>query len=105
MNITNLKPANGYRVSLWLTENIKDLTPLQKQQIINETFVFHHFYFFEKRAKTNNVLLRFSIVLLLPVWCILIICLPFNFFITGYWGYNYYKIKWFNNWVSNCGLL
>lgn len=105
MNLINLKKVEDYRVQDWLESHIKDLTPYQKEWIRNEEIVrFAPFEFMERRKKINNVFLRLSIVFMLPVLLVLIIGLPFNFFATGSWGYDYEKIKWYSKWVSACGL-
>jgi hypothetical protein len=105
MRIIDLKPVSNYKVQEWLDSHIKELTPYQKEWIINEEIVrFAPFYFMERTKKTNNVLLRLTIIFMLPVLLLLIIGLPFNFFITGSWGYSHDKMKWYSNWVSSCGL-
>jgi hypothetical protein len=105
MNLVNLKRVSDYQVKDWLESHIKDLTPYQKEWMRNEEIVrFAPFYFMERRKKTNNILLRFTIIFMLPVLLLLIIGLPFNFFITGSWGYSDGKMKWYSKWVSACGL-
>ena len=104
MNLINLQKVSDYRVQDWLDKKIKDLTPYQKEWIRNEEIVrFAPFYFMERRKKTNTILLRFTIVFMLPILLLLIVGLPFNFFITGSWGYNFEKMKWYSNWTSKCG--
>ena len=105
MNLVNLKRVSDYQVKEWLESHIKDLTPYQKECMRNEEIIrFAPFYFMERRKKTNNILLRFTIIFMLPVLLLLIIGLPFNFFITGRWGYSDGKMKWYSKWVSACGL-
>ena len=104
MNLINLQKVSDYRVQDWLDKKIKDLTPYQKEWIRNEEIIrFAPFYFMERRKKTNNILLRFTIIFMLPVLLLLIVGLPLNFFITGSWGYNFEKMKWYSNWTSKCG--
>ena len=64
---------------------------------------FAPFQFMKRRKKTNNVLMRLSIILMLPIFILLIIGLPFNYFITGNWGYCPEDLKWYSKWVTNCG--
>lgn len=105
MNILNLKKVSDYKVHEWLENSIKDLTPYQKTWIRNEEIVrFAPFEFMERRKKVNNVLVRLSVVILLFVYLLLVIMLPFNYFITGSWGYDDRKLKWFSKWTSACGL-
>jgi hypothetical protein len=103
MKLINLKKVSDYKVNEWLEKTIPELTPYQKQKIYNNEIVrFAPFYFYERRKKVNNILLRFSIIFILPVLLVLIISLPFNFFITGDWGYS--NIDWYSKWLNNCGL-
>jgi hypothetical protein len=105
MNLINLQKVSDYRVQEWLEKNIKELTPYQKQRIHDDKIIrFAPFYFMERRKKTNNILLRFSIIFMLPVFLLLIIGLPFNFFITGSWGYSDGKMRWYSKWIASCGL-
>lgn len=105
MNLVNLKRVSDYQVKDWLENHIKDLSPYQKEWIENEQIIrFAPFYFMEKRPKVNNVFLRFTIIFMIPILLLLIIGLPFNFFITGSWGYSDSKMKWFSKWVASCGL-
>jgi hypothetical protein len=105
MNLINLQKASNHRVQEWIENSIKDLTPAQKDWIINEEIIrFAPFYFMERRKKTRNILLRFSILFIIPILLFLIVGLPFNFCITGNWGYDFEKVKWFSNWTSKCGL-
>jgi hypothetical protein len=103
MNLINLKRVSDYKVQEWLEKKIPELTPYQKQKIYDYEIVrFAPFYFMERRKKTNNIFMRLSIIFMLPVFLLLIVGLPFNFFITGSWGYK--KLKWFSKWTSSCGL-
>lgn len=105
MKIINLQKVSDYKIEEWLEKNIKNLTPYQKEWIRNEEIVrFAPFYFMQRRKKTKNILLRFSIIFMFPIFLLLIIGLPFNFFITGNWGYNYEKMKWYSKWATSCGL-
>jgi len=103
MNLINLKRVSDYKVQEWLEKKIPELTPYQKQKIYDYEIVrFAPFYFMERRKKTNNIFMRLSIIFMLPVFLLLIVGLPFNFFITGSWRYK--KLKWFSKWTSSCGL-
>ena len=103
--LVNLKKVEDYRVRDWMQNSIPELSPYQKELMRNREIVrFAPFEFMERRKKVNNVFLRLSIVFMLPVLLILIVGLPFDFVITGSWGYDHEKIKWYSKWVSACGL-
>jgi hypothetical protein len=105
MDLVNLKKVDDFDVEKYLEKNIPDLTNYQKQKIHdNEIVRFAPFYFMERKKKTNSILLRFTIIFMLPVLFLLIIGLPFNFFIKGSWGYDHKKLKWYSKWVGSCGL-
>lgn len=105
MNLINLKKVSDHDVQKWLEKSIRNLTSDQKRWMRDEEIVrFAPFEFMERRKKVNNVFLRFTIIFMLPILILLIIGLPFNFFITGRWGYNHDKLKWYSRWVSSCGL-
>jgi hypothetical protein len=105
MNLINLKKVNNFEVERWLERSIKDLTPYQKERLSDDEIIrFAPFYFMERRQKTDNILMRFSILFIIPVFIFILIGLPINYFITGSWGYNYEKMRWFSKWVSACGL-
>lgn len=105
MKLVNFKKVWDRDVEKWLEESIPELTAYQKEVIRRDEIVrFAPFYFMERRKKVNNVWLRFSIIFMLPVLLLLIAGLPFNFFVTGRWGWNYDKVKWYSKWVSACGL-
>jgi hypothetical protein len=104
MRLIDLKKCENLSVENWLIENIPELTVYQKEKIRdNEIVRFAPFYFMERNKKVNNILLRFSIIAIPPILLLLIIGLPFNYFITGKWGYSY-KMRWFGKWISACGI-
>lgn len=104
MRLYDLEKARDSDVEKWIKETIPELTTYQKEKIKNNEIVrFAPFYFMKKTKKVNNILTRFSLLLLLPVLIMLIIGLPINFFITGKWGYSE-KMRWYGKWVSACGL-
>ncbi len=101
----NLQKVSDYKINQWLENNIRELTKYQKECIRDEEIVrFAPFEFYEPKKKTNSVILRLSIILMPFVFIILMIGLPFNFIITGRWGYKYEKIKWYSDWCHKCGL-
>lgn len=102
MKLTNLKRASDWEVREWLKNSIPELTVYQKEKIRDEIIQFAPFYFYKKRKKVNNVFVRLSVIFIPPVWIILAISLPFNFIVTGKWGYN--KLEWYSKWISACGL-
>lgn len=105
MSIINLKRVSNYEVQNWLIKNIKELTPYQIQQIREQEIVrFAPFEFMKERKKTNNVFVRLSVILLLLVYILLVIGLPFCYIITGHWGYKDINLKWFSKWITACGL-
>lgn len=105
MNYHNYRRAPDSKVSDWLFKSIKNLTPAQKQKILEgEIIRLAPFEFYEKRPKIQNFFVRLSILVYPIVWVLIVISLIFNFFITGRWGYKYEKIKWFDNWRHNLGL-
>ena len=104
MRLYDLQKVWDSDVVKWLEDNIPELTAYQKEKIRDKEIVrFAPFYFMKRTKKVNNILTRFSVVLLLPVLILLIIGLPINFFITGKWGYSE-KMRWYGKWVSACGL-
>ena len=104
MRLFDLKKVWDSDVEKWLIESIPELTAYQKEKIRDSEMVrFAPFYFMERNKKVKNVLLRFSIIAMPPVLLLLIIGLPFNFFVTGRWGYSD-KMRWYGKWVSACGL-
>jgi len=105
MKLINLQRVSTVDVQEWLEKSIPDLTAYQKQKIRdNEIIRFSGFYFMKRGKKTSNILLRLSIILMVPVLFLLIISLPFNFFITGSWGYNEKQLDWYSKWTRACGL-
>ena len=67
MKIIDLKHVNDSDVIKWMDEHLK-LTSYQKEKIRNDEMIrFVPFYFMERRKKTNNILLRFSIIFMFPV--------------------------------------
>jgi hypothetical protein len=104
MRLIDLQRVPDYKVLEWIEKKIPYLTDYQKEKIRLEMVRFAPFYFMERREKTSSILLRFSIIFMLPVLILLIIGLPFNYFITGSWGYDDGKMKWYSKWVSACGL-
>ena len=102
--MVDLKKASDRDVEKWLIKNIPELTAYQKEKIHDSEMIrFSPFYFMERNKKVKNILLRFTIIAMLPVLILLIVGLPFNFFITGSWGYGS-KMRWYGRWVSACGI-
>lgn len=103
MKLINLKRVSNYKVEKWLENNIRELTEHQKRWIRNEEIVrFAPFEFYERREKVDNPLVRLSVIAMPFVWLMLVIGIPFNFFITGNWGYN--KLDWYSKWRNMCGI-
>lgn len=105
MNLHNYKKASDRDVQEWLEKSIVEITAYQKEKLRdNETVRFAPFEFMEKRKKVNNFWLRLTIIFMPFVWIVLFIGLPFNFLISGRWGYEYECIKWFDKWRCALGL-
>lgn len=105
MKLVNLKKANNLEVERWLDKSIPELTPYQRQKIRDLEIVrFAPFEFMQRIKPVSNVLIRISVIALLVTYILLVISLPLNFIITGTWGYNDRKIKWFSKWHAACGL-
>lgn len=104
MRLFGIEKVRCYDVEKWLFDNIPELTQYQKQKIReNRVIDDAPFYFMSETKSVNNVLIRLSIFLLLPVLILLIIGLPINFLFTGRWGYSE-KMRWFGKWTHACGL-
>jgi len=102
MKLINLKQVSDHKVNKWLEDNIAELTAYQKERIRNDEMVrWAPFKFYERRKKVDSIWIRISALFIPLAWTVLVIGLPFDFLITGTWGYN--KIDWFSNWSSACG--
>lgn len=105
MNLINLERANDYKVEEWLEKSIPELTPYQKQHIRDHEIIrFAPFYFMKKRKKHKNILLRLTVIFVPPVFILLAVGLPFNFILTGIWGYSYKSVEWYGKWLAAIGL-
>lgn len=100
----NLEKAFDHEVRNWLEKSIPELTKYQLEKIrYDEIIRFAPFEFYKRRKKTKNFFMRLTIILYVAMWLVLFIGLPFNFIITGNWGYN--KLKWFANWGHKIGVM
>lgn len=61
--------------------------------------------FYLRKRQTKNVLLRLTVVAIPAVFLLLLAFLPINYFITGRWGYEYGKVKWYSSWLHACNLM
>ena len=105
MNLVNLKRVNHYDVNKWLEKEIRDLTPYQKQRIWDDEIARRApFYFMEKRKRSKNILVRLTLIFVPPVFIILAMGLPFNFILTGNWGYSDKSMGWYGKWLAAIGL-
>ena len=105
MRIVSLKECFSSDVQKWFFDNIPNITDYQKEKMREDEMIrFAPFYFMEKGKKVDNILVRFSIIFMLPVLILLIVGLPFNFFITGRWGWEYKFVRWFGKWMRACGM-
>ena len=104
MNYHNYEKTHDYKVREWIESSI-ELTPYQKQKLRNdETIRFAPFEFYQRRKQVKSFWLRLSVLLMPFVFLLILISLPFNFLLTGSWGYKYEKIKWFDLWRNSAGL-
>lgn len=102
MNLHNYEKATDYEVQKWIDNSELELTPYQKQRLRDYDVVrLAPFYFIKPRKRVTNIWLRLSIILFPPVWILILISLPFNFILTGKWGYGNKTLKWFDKWVTN----
>lgn len=103
MKLINLKKTSNYKVSRWLEESIPELTAYQKEMIRDERLIRSApFEFYARREKVNNIFVRLSVIFVPIALIVLLLGIPFNFFVTGNWGYQ--RIEWFSKWTSACGL-
>lgn len=87
MKFRNIKKASEYEVRKWLKETL-NLSDYQQEKLWREEIIERApFYFFKRKKYQPNIWLRLSIVLFPFVWLLLFIGLPFNYIITGRWGY------------------
>lgn len=106
MGLLNLKKASNIEVENWLLKKIPNLTKEQMRFIRDDEIIrFSPYRFYKRGKKTKNVFVRLSIIFIPFVFIVLAIGLPFNYFITGYWGYDDNKINWLTNWLSSCGIM
>ena len=93
----NKVKASTFEVNAWLIRSIPDLSPYQKQAIRdNEMVRFSPFHFYKNKKRTDNVLMRLTLIFWVIVWISLVLFLPINYIMYGYWGYN--NINWFDRW-------
>ena len=103
MKLLNLERVSDHSVEKWLCENIKELTPYQKQCLRDDEIVrFAPFEFYKRTKRVENIFIRLTVIFLPFVWIFLFIGLPLNFIIKGRWGYG--GLKWFSKWTNACGV-
>jgi hypothetical protein len=105
MKISNLKRAHDLEVQKWMEDNL-NLNPYQKEKLRNDEIVrFAPYYFYKIEKSKTSFIWRLTLPLFVPYWIILFIGLPFNFLITGKWGYGRGFIdKFHSKWVRKLGL-
>ncbi len=104
MRLFDLEKVNDKEVKEWIEQSIPELTVYQKEKIRDDEMVrFAPFYFMKRTKRVNNILLRFSVIFLMPTYILLVLGLPINFFITGKWGYGE-NIRWYSRWANACGI-
>ena len=103
MKLLNLEREGNYEVCKYFKENIPNLTEYQKEKLYDVIIGAEFDYMRTRKKSTPNIWLRLSIIFLLPVVLLIIISLPFNFLITGKWGYKFDTLEWYTNWAYKCG--
>lgn len=102
MKLLNLREVPQRKIEKWLEDNIVEITKYQKERMRDDEIVrFAPFEFYERRKKVDNVFVRLSIIFIPVIWIVLVAGMPFNFIVTGTWGYK--KLNWFSKWSSACG--
>jgi len=103
MNLFKYNKVWDSDVERWLINSIPELTAYQKQCIRDDEIVRNSGYIIMEEAakKTNNVFIRLSIVFVGPVLLLLYLGMPFNYIITGRWGYGY--VNWVVKWLRAVG--
>lgn len=102
----NLQKASIYDVREWLRENI-NLTEYQKQKLLELDIRDTNLCFYKKTKKTTSVLLRLTIIFIPIVFLLLVLGIPINYLLTGYWAYdvrNNKLILKIYNWLGALGL-
>lgn len=89
MNFTKLKKANNYEVQDWLKVklNLSDyqISKMREEEIIR----FYKFEFYKQaKEKPASIFWRFTLIIYVIYWIILLIGMPFTFLFTGRWGYS-----------------
>ena len=105
MNIFNYEKMGRYEFFEWMIKSVPDITPSQREKIRDLVFLQCLSFVPVKRAeKVGNFWLRLSAIFILPTMVILLCGIPFNFIITGRWGYSIKYVGWYGKWVRKCGL-
>lgn len=87
MRFSNLKKASDYEVNDWLSEEL-ELTPYQKERLINRELVrFAPFEFYKQKTKEKVSFFWRLTILIIPMYIILLyIGSIINYMINGKWG-------------------
>lgn len=102
MNFSDYENAKDYEVFEWIDKEF-NLTTDQKNKIFqNDVVRMAPFKFFKRKKKVKNPLIRITIIFFPIVFAILFIGLPFNFILSGQWGYG--DLSWYRNWLWNLGI-
>lgn len=104
MNLHNYKKAPNNEVRDWLIESF-DMTYEQCRKFYHDDILDDApFEFFKEREKTENFWIRLTVIAYPIVWILLFIGMPFNFIITGKWGYDGKLVKFLTKWLNSIGL-
>jgi hypothetical protein len=100
MQIINEKRISERDAALLLKETIPHLDDMPLEMLeyyLSDTGLI----FYERKAVVKPLLFRLSIIPALVLWLVLFVLLPFNFIVTGVWGY---EIAWIREWFRALNL-
>lgn len=105
MRLSYLKEANSLEVNKWLEESLQ-LTDYQKEKLREDEVVrFSQFYFYKQAKGKSSPIWRLTLPFYVVYWIAAVVMLPFNFIITGKWGYGRSFIDKFHSpWMRKLGL-
>lgn len=104
-SIINKKSVQDFEVKEWLLNAIPELSEKQKDSIrVGDVTDVCPFEIYKSRKKIKSIWFRLTIIIYFPLFLLLLIFLPINFLITGYWGYQKKYWNWFFKWYEKLGL-
>jgi hypothetical protein len=102
MKFNNLEIVPDYEVNDWLCNNIPNITPEQEDALMEliESRGNCPYYFYKKNMNKSTPLMRLTIFLIIPFTIILMLGMPFNYFLTGQFRYNEGKLMdFYQKWI------